>query len=97
MDDQLHWPPLFEEILRTNLGLGPDTALSEDSSLPDLGFDSLSAVNLSVDLEEALGLIFPDDVLIAATFATAGSLWAAVLKEQPTRIGDGAVSAHDRS
>ncbi|MEY9842592.1 acyl carrier protein [Streptacidiphilus sp. EB103A] len=97
MDDQLHWTPLFEDIVRTNLGLGPETVLSASSSLPDLGLDSRSAVNLSVDLEEAFGLLFPDDALIAATFATVGSLWGAVLKEQATQVGDGTVPRHDRS
>ena len=93
MDEKLHWPPLFEEIVRSNLGLGPDAVLSADSSLPDLGLDSLSAVNLSVDLEEAFALLFPDDVLIAATFLTAGSLWAAVRKEQDMQTADRTMSA----
>ncbi|TJZ97402.1 acyl carrier protein [Actinacidiphila oryziradicis] len=93
MDNQQRWHPLFGEIVRTNLELGPDVALAADSSLPDLGLDSLTAVNLSVDLEEAFGFSFPDNILIAATFTTVGSLWTA-LKEQAPEIGDG-VAAHD--
>jgi acyl carrier protein len=87
------WPPAFEQVVRANLGLGQSTTLLEDTRLPDFGLDSLTAVNLSMDLEETFGVVFPDTALIAATFTTAGTLWQTVDKLGPIRATGGTADA----
>jgi acyl carrier protein len=52
--------------------------IAAESSLRDLGLDSMHAVELLFALEDAYGVIFPDDLLTDTTFETAGSLWTAV-------------------
>ncbi|GGM34046.1 hypothetical protein GCM10011608_18170 [Micromonospora sonchi] len=46
--------------------------------LPDLGLDSLSAIDLVIDIEETFGAQFPADLLVRETFATFASLEAVV-------------------
>ena len=46
--------------------------------LKELGLDSMQAVELLLDLEDELGIVLPDDAMTAETFATPGSLKAAV-------------------
>nr|WP_239116079.1 phosphopantetheine-binding protein [Streptomyces sp. SID8499] len=58
-----------------NLG---DRSLTEDSRLHDLGMNSMKAIDLLFAIEDGLGVSLPDEDLNDTTFATAGSLWAAV-------------------
>ncbi|MGV9289093.1 acyl carrier protein [Streptomyces sp. NPDC003719] len=58
-----------------NLG---DRPLTEDSRLHDLGMNSMKAIDLLFAIEDGLGVSLPDEDLNDTTFATAGSLWAAV-------------------
>ncbi|MFG2607168.1 phosphopantetheine-binding protein [Streptomyces sp. NPDC048514] len=75
----------FETLLRAHLPLAaPDSALSPDASLTDLGLDSLGTVGLLVDLEQEFGITVPDDALSGETFATAGALWGVVERLLPT-------------
>jgi acyl carrier protein len=75
MDDET-----FEAILRKRLKyLEPDAALPDDAALQELGLDSMQAVELLLDLEDELGIVLPDEAMTAETFATPGSLKAAVL------------------
>lgn len=46
--------------------------------LRDLGLDSLKSLNLLLDLEGRLGAPFPEELLVAETFATAQSLISAL-------------------
>ncbi|WP_229402875.1 phosphopantetheine-binding protein [Micromonospora okii] len=77
------WHPRYEQVLREHL---PDAAatLRGSDSLFDLGLDSFDMVELLVALEAAFGVIFPDETLTADTFATVGSLWAALAELLPT-------------
>ena len=70
----------FEAILRKRLRhLDAEAALPDDAALQELGLDSMQAVELLLDLEDELGIVLPDDAMTAETFATPGSLKAAVL------------------
>jgi acyl carrier protein len=69
----------FDVILRKRLKhLDADAALPDDAPLQELGLDSMQAVELLLDLEDELGIVLPDDAMTAETFATPGSLKAAV-------------------
>ena len=69
----------FEAILRKRLKfLEPEAALPDDAALQELGLDSMQAVELLLDLEDELGIVLPDEAMTAETFATPGSLKAAV-------------------
>lgn len=73
------WDDRFERVLRPHLvHLDRHRDIPEDDGLLQLGLDSLSVINLLMDLEEEYGVGFPDEHLSAETFATAGRLWAAV-------------------
>lgn len=83
------WDVQFEHLLRRHLPFLPtDSALEAERSLRDLGLDSLGAVELLATLEQAYGVRFVDDLLSMETFATAGTLWAAVaaLAQAPTQM-----------
>ena len=65
----------LQGVLRRHLKfLEPGAVLTSDSALGALGLDSMAAVNLLIDLEEAFGTKIPDDLLSAETFDTLGSL-----------------------
>jgi acyl carrier protein len=49
-----------------------------DRPLTDMGLDSLGSINLLLEIEDEFSIVFPDDMLGPATFATAGSMEAAV-------------------
>lgn len=69
----------FDAILRKRLKyLDAEAALPDDAPLQELGLDSMQAVELLLDLEDELGIVLPDDAMTAETFATPGSLKAAV-------------------
>ncbi|OKK04998.1 hypothetical protein AMK26_15800 [Streptomyces sp. CB03234] len=46
--------------------------------LPDLGLDSMSAIELVLTIEERFGVQFPDELLVRETFEYLSSLEAAV-------------------
>jgi acyl carrier protein len=48
------------------------------ASLPDLGLDSMSAIELVLAIEDAYGARFPEELLVRETFATYGSLESVV-------------------
>lgn len=71
-------PLEFQGLLRPHLpyaGAGP---LHAGDDLAALGLDSMAVVQLLSDIEDGFGVQLPDEILDEATFATAGSLWAAV-------------------
>ena len=73
------WDHQFEELLRTYLPfLAADEILAGDTSLRDLGLDSLGTVELLAALEARYDVRFLDDALSLETFATPGVLWAAL-------------------
>ncbi len=72
------WFGPFEELVRAQLVIPPDRPLDPDDGLGELGLDSLGTVTLLMELEDAYDVIFPDELLVPATFATAGALWGAL-------------------
>jgi acyl carrier protein len=71
-----HWPAAFEEILARHLPLA-EGDVPRDAALSDLGLDSLGTVSLVMELEDSLDISIPDELLVAETFQTAATLWAA--------------------
>jgi acyl carrier protein len=70
------WDQQFEDLLRQFLPfLGADEVLEADSTLRDLGLDSLGTVELLGSLEDRYDVRFLDEALNAETFATPASLW----------------------
>ncbi|PPK71188.1 acyl carrier protein [Actinokineospora auranticolor] len=47
-------------------------------TLADLGLDSMTAIEVVVDIEETFGTQFPEELLVRETFATFGALESAV-------------------
>jgi acyl carrier protein len=72
------WTDVFDKVLRMNLDLPADRLPGPDEPLASYGLDSMRTVSLLVDLEQAFGVTFADEMLVPATFATAGALWAAL-------------------
>ena len=69
-------PEEFEMVLRANLGMVADLPLDYGLPLQEYGLDSLAAVNIVVDLEEQFNVVFPDDRITHALFASAQTLWS---------------------
>jgi acyl carrier protein len=70
------WDEGFEATVRKFLPFLPaEETLDEDTSLRDLGLDSLGAVELLAVLESEYHTRFVDDALSIESFATAGVLW----------------------
>ncbi len=67
----------LEAVLRPHLRfLEGNAPLGRDQPLGDLGLDSMAAVNLLLDLEQAFDVQIPDDLLSAETFETFASVEA---------------------
>jgi acyl carrier protein len=77
MSDQ-GWPASFEGLLRDHLPLAGPQPLQPDDRLADLGLDSLGTVAVLLDLEDGFAVAVPDDLLVAETFRSVGSLWAVI-------------------
>jgi acyl carrier protein len=75
------WDEQFVTILRQHLPfMADDEQLTPDTSLRDLGLDSLGTVELLAALESAYDVRFVDDDLSMETFATPAVLWAALTR-----------------
>ncbi|MFC0436892.1 phosphopantetheine-binding protein [Kutzneria buriramensis] len=70
------WPAAFADILARHLPLA-EGPVPGDAALSDLGLDSLGTVSLVMELEDSLDIAIPDELLVAETFHTAATLWAA--------------------
>jgi acyl carrier protein len=78
--------PDVRDIVRRHLShLAPGEELLDHAVLRDLGLDSMGAVELMFDLEEAFGITMPDEALTPETFGTAATIAAAVRSAQATR------------
>ena len=73
-----HQDPLTEKmhtVLRQHLRLlEQNQPIPPDADLGALGLDSMGAINLLLDLEQALDIKIPDEMLTAETFQTAALL-----------------------
>ncbi|MFB7664929.1 phosphopantetheine-binding protein [Kitasatospora sp. NPDC056138] len=75
----VRWNPAYERVVRSALRGLPDHApLDPDAPLPAFGLDSLGMVALAGVLEDEFAITLPDEAMVPATFATAGSLWSVV-------------------
>ncbi|MFH8559484.1 acyl carrier protein [Streptomyces sp. NPDC017988] len=68
----------FVELLTPFLKFLGEHEIGADSSLRDLGLDSMQAIELLFAIEDTFEVTLPDDDMNDATFATAGSLWQAI-------------------
>jgi acyl carrier protein len=69
----------LKPILRKHLRmLARDAELAEDADLSELGLDSMSAINLMLDLEQTFGVSFPDAMLDQETFRSPRTLTGAI-------------------
>ena len=67
------------DLLRNRLRLRQrQQDLAIDSSLEALGLDSMTAIELLLDLEQTFGVLLPDALLTAETFRTPATLEVAV-------------------
>jgi acyl carrier protein len=72
------WSRRFEDLVRMHLLLADEQPLAPDTPLADHGLDSMRTVGLLVDLEQAYGVTFTNDMLVPETFATASTVWHAL-------------------
>lgn len=71
--------PLVLATVRRHLRYLPETeGLDPSAELERLGLDSQSAISLLLELEQAFSIVFPDEMLTAATFRSSASLEEAV-------------------
>jgi acyl carrier protein len=68
----------FLDLLRPFLKYAGDKPISADSSLHELGLDSMRAIELLFAVEDRYGVAMPDEMLTDSTFATADSLWSTI-------------------
>lgn len=73
------WTARYETILRQYLPLlEHNQPIYPEVSLIDLGLDSLSMVDLLLELEKHFSIKVPEDLLVERTFASPNSLWSVV-------------------
>lgn len=68
----------FINVLRAHLPRAGDGPLEPETSLRDLGLDSMRSIELLFAVEDAYAIVVPDDRLTDDTFTTAGLLWTVV-------------------
>lgn len=74
----------FVTMLRPFLRFLPEGRTpTETDRLHDLGLDSMQAIELLFAVEDTFGVSLPDELLVDATFETAGSLWRAIVGSAP--------------
>ncbi|PEM24413.1 phosphopantetheine-binding protein [Bacillus wiedmannii] len=59
----------IQEDLNTN---------NQDKNFKELGLDSLSSIELLLEIEEAFEIVFPDELLTEDTFSNSYNLWSIV-------------------
>ena len=73
------WVEEYEKALRVYFWEDmEDSPVDSDTPLAALGIGSVEIVSLIADLEDIFGTALPDSMLTPATFATPGTLWAAL-------------------
>ena len=78
------WEPRFEGTVRKFLPmLGSQEPLQSTANLQDLGLDSLSTVQLLIELEDTFNVSIPDEILNQDTFRRPDFLWDAVRQAKP--------------
>ena len=78
------WDQRFEDILRPRLlFLAEGEPITAGLDLREVGLDSLGIVDLLGALEAEYGIVFADDALTMATFASPARLWQVVEELAP--------------
>lgn len=68
--------PQFLALVRRHLkGLDDSQGLPMDADLQSLGLDSVSALNLMLDIEDGFSVVFDNAHFTEETFESANSLW----------------------
>ena len=66
-------------ILRQHIRfVNQEQTIPMDTELEKLGLDSMSAIDLLLNLEQTFEVVFPDEMITAETFRTATTLQEAV-------------------
>ncbi|MGP3999320.1 phosphopantetheine-binding protein [Streptomyces sp. 8N706] len=73
------------DILVRHLPYAKDVDDWADAELAALGLDSMTAIDLVLDIEQAMDVVFTDETLVAETFATATSLQDVVAQLEAAR------------
>ena len=69
----------FLDVLREHVRfVSAEQVFPMDTNLEKLGLDSMSAIDLLLNLEQTFEILFPDSMLTAETFRTAKTLEEAV-------------------
>ena len=81
------WTARFDGVLRRHCRLAAaDHEIDPQRPLAALGINSLDIVELILDLEEMLGLQFPQDRLTPEAFASPQSVWELCTSVAPALI-----------
>ena len=73
--------PKLQEILRPKLRfLTPGGAVPMDEDLGKLGLDSMTSIDLLMEIEQEFGVQIPDQFMTEETFATGNHLLAVMEK-----------------
>ncbi|AHH99585.1 hypothetical protein GCM10010174_18390 [Kutzneria viridogrisea] len=73
----------FPAVLQPFLKYAGGQEITGESRLRDLGLDSMQSIQLLFAVEDAYHVSLPDELLTDDTFATVGSLWAAIESVRP--------------
>ncbi|WP_156722128.1 acyl carrier protein [Streptomyces apocyni] len=85
--------PRFVELLSGFLPFLDGQELTPESTLSELGLDSMHSIDLLFAIEDTFGVPLPDEDLNDTTFATAGSLWSAVQAARKAEADGGSAGA----
>ena len=65
----------FMDIVKRNSRTPDAMEFDPDASMASLGLGSLALVNLLISIEEEYDIVFPQQLVRPAVFATPGRLW----------------------
>ena len=68
-------PERFMDIVKRNSRTPDAVEFDPDAAMASLGLESLALVNLLISIEEEYGIVFPQQLVRPAVFATPGKLW----------------------
>jgi acyl carrier protein len=82
MSDAGQLPTLLTVIVQRYLPKGSEARpFPDDRDLFELGLDSLNAVRMLLEIEEAFGIAFPEEEIKAELFSSVKSLNDAILQQ----------------
>ncbi|HTZ45350.1 MAG TPA: acyl carrier protein [Jatrophihabitans sp.] len=72
----------FPAVLRPFLKYAGTHEINADTSLREMGLDSMRAIELLFAIEDTYAVAMPDEFLTDMTFETAGNLWGIIASLQ---------------